>query len=341
MSKIESRTFAGIFGLDSGYGIDKYAFRDLGGKIQFGKISSAIAKAPMDAEDMPFFEGQRYYLGDVALMESSNNIIDVIDYKEHEKFAPLSLWHAFDENKIDYNNVTRLATGLSLAQKDVSAKFLKRVTKFIINGIKYDFIDKISLLPQGIGAKFAIDNFFYKDLADQTYAIVDIGQLTVDIVCVINGKTREENASGKTHDGIIKITQDLREVISLEHGVVLSMKEVQETLLTKKYICYGVEYDYSKQIDSFKKSYTKYLIATLKQRNETIFKKYPKIYFVGGGAYYVDKDVLEEEFKTIGTFVFPENAEYLNAIGNLLYGEKRAEELKNISLKDTDPKNKK
>lgn len=46
-------------GLDNGFGVDKYAIRDKNNNIVFGKVSSAIAEASADAEDMPLFEGKR------------------------------------------------------------------------------------------------------------------------------------------------------------------------------------------------------------------------------------------------------------------------------------------
>lgn len=315
-----------IFSLDSGYGMDKFAKRNENGKLVFGKITSAIAEAPLDAEDMPLFEGKRFYMGDIALMEDSSNIKNILDYKDHETFAPISIWHALDENNIKPESIKCLAVGLSLAQKDYAKQFVNRISKFTVSGQKFDFKDKITLVPQGIGAKFAIDDFYYKE-ADKapTYAIIDIGQLSVDLATVINGKVRRENASGTTHDGVIKIIQELQEYIAQEEnfGDMLSIKEVQEVLKENKYISYGETHDLSEVINKLKKSYTKYLIRMLQDRHNNIFKKYSTIYFVGGGSYYIDLNEIENLTKISSkSFVIPKNPEYLNAIGYLIAAEK-------------------
>ncbi len=314
-------------GIDNGFGVDKHARRDSNGNIVFGKISSAIAEAPMDAEDMPLFENRRYYLGDIALMEDSSNIKNIIDYKEHETYVPLSIWHVLDENKIKPSQINKLGVGLSLAQKDYAKDFVNRISKFSVNGEKYDFKDKIVLVPQAIGAKYAIDHYYFspEEIATANYAIIDIGQLTVDNITVVNGGVRRENAKGSSHDGIIKIIQELQEYIASpeQFGDVLSIKEVQEILRTGIYTSYGEDHDLSAKISLLKKSYTTFLMTKLNQTLSNVFKKYKKIFIVGGGAYYID---LNECSNVTGaplrSFIIPENPEYLNAIGNLLAAEK-------------------
>lgn len=314
-------------GVDNGFGVDKYAKRDSNGNIIFDKISTAIAEAPMDAEDMPLFEGRRYYLGDIALMESSSNIKNIIDYKGHETFVPLSIWHILDENKIKSGDIAKLAVGLSLAQKDYAKDFVNRISKFTVNNEKFDFKDKIVLVPQAIGAKYAIDYYYFtpETLSSANYAIIDIGQLTVDNITVVNGGVRRENATGSEHDGIIKIIQELQEYIAStpEFGEVLSIKEVQEILKTGVYTSYGEDHDLSEKINILKKSYTRFLMTKLSQANSNVFKKYKQIFIVGGGAYYIDLNEASAVTRApVKSFIIPQNPEFLNAIGNLLASEK-------------------
>ena len=220
-----------IFAQDSGYGVDKYAYRNAEGQIKYGKVNSAIAEAPIDTQDMPLFEGRRFYLGEIALLEDSSKILDILDYKDHERFAPLSLWHAFEESKVDKENIGCISVGLSLAQYNYQANFVKRLSKFSVNKENFDFTGKLALFPQGVGARYAIDSIYYKDAPDEdkNYAIIDIGQLTVDTVTVFGGKARQEAANGTAHQGIVKITQNLQEHIAADAKLksVLSMKELQ------------------------------------------------------------------------------------------------------------------
>ena len=306
--------------IDSGMSIDKYALFNDDGDIIFGKSMSVYAPAPFEADDMPMFEGQRYYTGEEALMEGSGNIIDVIDYKGHEKFAPLSIFNVLERLKIDNLNIDKLIVGLSLAQKDYANQFIKRISKFKVNGNTYDFSNKLILIPQGVSAKYAIDHYYYEDNHTESYGIIDIGQLTVDLVNVINGKVRSENASGMSHEGTIKIIQKLQELIVKKFNEFISVKEAQEVLLTGKFNVFG-EKDLSVELDGLKIEYSEYLVSMLNQKYKNIFKKYSRIYFVGGGAYYINKDYIQ---KITGhtNIIIPKNSEYYNAIGGLLFSTK-------------------
>jgi len=304
--------------IDSGFGHDDYAYMDDKGNLVYNKHMPVYAEAPLDAEDMPLFEGKRYYVGEEALMEDSLNIINVIEYKTHEKMAPLSIWVILEKLGIKSSEeIETLYIGLSLAQKEYAAQYIKRISKFKVNGITYDFTGKIKLVPQGVSAKYAIDHFYYKENHKETYAIIDIGQLTVDVVTAISGKVRFENAEGVSNEGVIKIIQKIQEYISQEFGEVISIKEAQNILMSKKYNFFG-ENDLSEIIEEYKADYSRYIVSMLKSRHRNIFKKYPKIYFVGGGSYYIDRKTLEQSAGIKGdAVVFPKDAEFYNCIGCL------------------------
>jgi len=315
-----------IVGFDKGYGLDKYAYFNKNNELKYGKIMSVFSEAPQETdEDVLDFEGKKYYWGDLALMEDSANIEDINDYKALEKFTPLSIALLLQEEiNIEPENVTALGIGLSLAQKDYAESYLKRIQKFKVNGKMYDFKNKTFLIPQGIGAKYAIDHYFYKG-EKATYAILDIGQLTIDAVKVISGKVRRENAEGAAYEGIIKIVQELKEYISNELNEVISLKEAQQALMNKEIFFYGEKKDLSDKIDELKKSYTNYILKLMKDRYKNIFKKFPKIYVVGGGSYYLDKSVINDEFGNNNVFEVLSDSndnipapEYLNAIGNAI-----------------------
>ena len=322
-----------IIGFDKGYGLDKYAYFDKENNLKYGKMMSVFSEAPADTEeDILEFEGKKYYWGDLALMEDSSNIEDMNDYKALEKFTPLSIALLLQEEiNIEPKDVTALGIGLSLAQKDYAESYLKRIQKFKVNGKSYDFRQKTFLIPQGIGAKYAIDHYFYNG-EKATYAILDIGQLTIDAVKVIAGKVRRENAEGAAYEGIIKIVQELKEYISNELNEVISLKEAQQALMDKKIFFYGEEKDLTEKINELKKGYTNYILKLMKDRYKNIFKKFPKIYVVGGGSYYLDKDVIASEFGSNNVFeVLLDSTEgipapeYLNAIGNAIAVKKQIE----------------
>lgn len=312
-----------VYANDNGYSGDKYAYRDREGKIIVGKTKSAIAEAPSDTEDAPLFEGKRYYLGEMALMADTNEIKNIVDYKEHEKFLPLSIYNSLTSNNIDHVSIKKLMIGLSLAQKNYIKDFTKRASKFQVDNEKFDFQDKIFVMPQGAAAKYAIDDIYYKNEKDAVnYAIYDIGMLSIDNASVVQGKCRFENSNGTIHDGIIKIITELEKYISNTYGDMVSHKEAQEFLILGKYVSFGEEYDLTDVISQLKIDYTKFIAQKMLQTQKNVLKKFPKIYIIGGGAYYIDKDLLVSELR-VGKdkIVIPDNPEYLNAIGYLIFGE--------------------
>lgn len=303
-----------ILGIDIGYGDVKVSFKNREGKIIKFKFSSIIAEAPFEAVDMPMLEGRRYFMEEEALMRDSKDIIEIIDYQHLEKYSVMFLWKAIEKLKIKPEDIDFIVTGLSLAQYGNGEQFKKRLSKFKINKEVYDFTGKISLLAQGLGAKFAIDKFFNEN--SPAYLIIDIGFSTIDVVDVINGKVRPENVKGFSNEGIIKIARSLQEYILDNFHEVVSLKEVKEMLVTKQFVVEGTPFDLSEYISIISKKYTEQTMKTLKIRYEREFKKYSKVYFVGGGAYFIDSSISPIIQRV-------EEPDYYNSLGNLFFKEKQ------------------
>jgi len=141
-------------GFDPGYADNKFSFRNEEGEIVNVKESSIVAEASADASDMPLFEGGRFYMGDMALARSSDDIVEITDYMGLEKFAPLFLWKGLKDNDIDPNSLEYIVTGLSFSQIVKGPDFLKRLSKFKVNSEVYNFSNRVLLTPQGVGAKY-------------------------------------------------------------------------------------------------------------------------------------------------------------------------------------------
>jgi len=295
-------------GLDFGFGDKKGSRRSKDGKIKSSKSSSVAAEASLEAEDMPFFEGKRYYLGEDALVSNSSSIIEMTSYDNLEHLSPLFLWKYIEENNLTVETIDKIAVGLSFAHIKNAKKYIKRISKFKINGKEYDLTGKIILVPQGVGAKYTIEKFY--DSVPNNYLIIDIGFLTVDSVDVINNTVRPENVSGEQGLGIIKIARNIQEYIADKFNEHISIKEAKEILTEKNFFLSGKEHDLTNIIDEFSERYTKTLMNYLEKKHEREFKKYRKVFFVGGGAYFIKKNnpIIEVLKKP----------EYANAIGNLL-----------------------
>jgi len=301
-----------ILGFDPGYSDIKESYRNENGEIINRKYSSLVAEASADATDMPLLEGKRYYMGEEALVRGSEEIIELTDYMQLEKTIPLFLYKSIKDNNIDPNQLKYIVSGLSFAQISKGPDFIKRLSKFKINNETFNFSKRVLLAPQAVGAKYAIEYFFPE--GPKTYLIIDIGFSTIDIVDVINSVVRRENVHGYKDEGIIRIARNLQNYIAEKFSENVSLKEVKEILETKTFFLEGEDYDLSDKIEEFSKIYTESTIKTLQERFSREFKKYRKIYFVGGGAYFIDSSIS----KVIE--ILPE-PEFYNSIGNLLRGE--------------------
>ncbi len=311
------KNYKRILGVDFGYGDVKGSYRNEKGEILNFKFSSVVAEAPLQAEDMPLMEKKRYFLGKDALMRNSQDIIEISSYENLSTFSPLFLWKIMEILKLKPEDIDLIVTGLSLAQVKNAKNFLTKLSKFSINNEKFDFSGKIKLLPQGVGAKYALD-YFFKDKRDHeldTFLIFDIGFLTIDAVDVMNSVVRKENLKGYENEGIIKIARSLQEYILAAYNDLISLKEAKEIMYTRQYVIEGVTHSVNDFLEEQGRHYTEHTIKILRSRYEREFKKYPKIYFVGGGAHFIDKSVS----KVIETVP---NPEFYNSIGNLLFGEK-------------------
>jgi hypothetical protein len=302
-----------ILSIDIGHGDIKVSWKEGSEKVKSFKFPSVAAKAPSEAIDMPLFEGIRYFLEEEAMVQESKDIIDAVSYEDLNKIGPVFIWKVLEKLNITDNDVDYFITGLSLTQTTHGEAFVKRLSKFKINDTVYSFKDKIDLLPQGLGAKYAIEHYF-KEEVPSTYLIIDIGFNTIDVVDVINRKVRPENIEGHPNEGVIKIARKVQELILDKFDSNISLKEAKHILENNEYFIDAKLHSLTDEIDIIKKEYTHYIVSFLKNTYTREFRKYRKIYVVGGGSYYIDvhEEPIIEKI---------ENSEYLNSLGNIFFKE--------------------
>lgn len=306
-------------GIDTGFGHTKYAYFK-GEELVSGKFPSVVAFANdtiKEASDgVNVFEGNMYYVGNLANKQPSHNIEELISYKALEKYAPLLIAHVLKTEKIKPSEISEIVCGLSPAHIDSTHAFKDRVSNFEVNGEKHDF--SVRLLPQGVGAVTAIKHLSetkkgIKEAND--YLVVDIGFNTVDVVFVYDkiiqrGKISEANSFEKR--GAINIAEMMRKHIGAEFDRDISLKEALPIVTQNSYRLRGEDYDLTDVVAEFKRDYTKDIMEFLESKYGNEFDKMEKICFVGGGGYFIDTKYA----KHIQVF---EQSEYYNAIGNLVF----------------------
>lgn len=314
-----------VLGIDIGYSACKCVLMHRDGqtikKFKFPTLIG-ITKSNIDGvqnRDIIHFEENFYFIGDKARHLPSANIIDITEYKNLEYFAPLLAYWAMDIAGVLETGVSKLVSGLSIAQIQNSGYFQEALSHYVVNGI--EFKNDVLLLPQGAGVKLAFDKFGgnypqeqKEFLGESTYVIADIGFNTTDLVLVSDGKTDPNLFEGIEKSGIMKIATQMAKIIDEKHNRKLTLAEAREILDTNTYKLRGQKYNYSNEVKTLKEEYLKEILKTINDKYGGILDKADFI-VIGGGGSYLFKDTSDGFIRVIQN-----DSEFYNAIGEALYG---------------------
>lgn len=314
-----------ILGIDIGYGdVKVVTCNEVGEPLKQFKFSSSIGitKANEYIKDSKIykFKEHDYYVGEDALSLPSESLIDITEYKNLEYYAPLFVAHAI---KIIGAIPDVIVSGLSKAQIQFSGYFKNSITNFIVNNIKYEF-KNVYIVPQGAGAKLAIDKYSngYPNLrtdfsGSESYIGVDVGFNTLDIFRVIDGKTSASVFEGIEHEGVMKIASKVAKLISEKHQRTINLHEAKEIIFTGVYKLRGNSYEYKDEIFEIKKQYIKELLELVEQKYGKILDKVDYIFISGGGSRFFKSGVYNDT-----RILCPENNhEFYNAVGQAMFGQ--------------------
>lgn len=313
-----------ILGIDIGFGDTKVILSDINGSIvKKFKFSSAIGitKSNEYIKDPKIYsyKGNTYYVGNDALSLPSDNLIDIIEYKNLEFYAPLLLAHAIKLCDVVPDVVV---TGLSKAQILNSGYFRDTLTKFEVNNKNFEF-KNVFVIPQGAGSKLCIDKYGCDFPNPQTeftgktsYIGVDIGFNTLDMFRVIDGKTSASVFEGIEHEGIMKIAGKVAKLIKEKHDRTINLHEAKEILNSNTYKLRGQLFNYQTEITEIKKEYIKELLELVEQKYGNILDKCDYIFLSGGGS-----SIFNSGTYMNNTVLVPKsNYEYYNSIGQAMFG---------------------
>lgn len=311
-----------VLGLDVGYGDTKVVFGKSDGSIEkMYKFPSVIGitKRNEYVEDKRIydFNEHSYYIGYDALSLPSDNIIDITEYKNLEYYAPLFLYHVIKTIGVKPDVIV---SGLSKAQIENSGYFKEVLKNFSANGETFQF-QNVSILPQGAGSKLTIDkygnNFPNKQMefmGNTSFVGCDIGQNTLDMFLVNNGKTSPNLFEGIEREGVMKIATEIAKKVHEDHGRKITLHEAKEILDSGMYKLRGKSHDFSDYVKDVKKNYLKDLLSLIENKYGKILDKCDFISLSGGGS-TIFKSTEDGFFRVPKT-----KHEYYNAIGQFLYG---------------------
>ena len=218
-----------------------------------------------------------------------------------------------------------IVAGLSKAQINNSGHFKEAIQKFTVNETEYVF-DEVYILPQGAGAKIAVDkygNHFPKEqdefLGKTTYVGCDIGFNTLDMFMVSDGKTSPALFEGIEKEGVMKIATLVAQKVFELHSRKIGLHEAKQIIDTGVYKLRGQSHDFKEYIDEVKKQYLKELLQLIEVKYGKILDKCDFISVTGGGSAL---------FKSTddGFIRVPRSHhEYMNSIGQYLWGCNKVE----------------
>lgn len=303
-------------GIDTGFGHTKYCFKGKNDKMMLKKFPSVVAICPDDIEsdeNVAILDGKPYYVSSLALNSDPRHIKEVTSYQDLETYAPLFIHELCIKEGLKPEDVDEICVGLAPAHKNNAQKFKERLESFEISGLQYN--QKVSVIPQGVGAVKALQDFWSdKNAEPENYIVVDIGFNTLDIVLVFEGeiqKSRLNQSNSFEKKGVVLIAEEMQKYIKQHHNRNITSKEALKIIIEESYKLRGDVFDLSSFVSELKTSYTKDIMDFLESRYSNEIDKLDAFVFVGGGGYFVNKNY------TSHTMTF-KNSEYYNAIGNLL-----------------------
>jgi len=314
-----------ILGFDGGFGDSKVTLGTSDGNIiKQWKFPSVIGitKRNEHISDTRIvdYREHSYYVGEDALHLPSDNRIDITDYKNLEYYIPLLIHHALKD--LDALPDVIVA-GLSKAQITNSGHFKEAIEKFTVNDREFSF-NNVYILPQGAGAKIAIDKYgthFPKEqdefLGKTTYVGADIGFNTLDMFLVTDGKTSPNLFEGIEKEGVMKIAALVAKKVMEVHNRKIGLHEAKQILDTGVYKLRGKSHDFTSFLQEVRKDYLKGLLQLIEVKYGKILDQCDFIFVSGGGSalFKSSKD---------GYIRIPESHfEFYNSIGQYVWGCKK------------------
>lgn len=327
-----------LLAIDLGFGSTKVTFRTSEGTLRFEKFVTAVAnvnKGTVDVNDQNLYEfnGRFYYLFDKALKVQTSQIIQINDYESLRDVTPVIVSYLCKKYKDEYGlEFEYFAFGLSMSMADHGKEYVKHISTYL--GVSEK---NILLMPQGVGAKIAYENYGTNPEDDtQTsnhkatnFLGVDIGFNTIDVFPTINGTCSTNTALGIRDAGICIVADRIKEVLESK-GIQQSRQDMKPVLENKSLYYRGKTINLEENVDAFGVDYFGLVVEQLEANFKSTIDKMDRIILVGGGAAFLRqykdhpevKAILDKNYK--GDFlVFPEKPEFYNALGYYRFFEKK------------------
>jgi len=319
-----------ILSIDPGFGDCKVGYLDgLNSRPEYFKHTNTIAKlGPVknnsnlgisedDSKHIIEFNGEQYLIGSIANQATNSQVLTIKDYDALKEISPLII----KKYLMKYGEVDHIVVSLSLAYLEKSGDY----KNYIVEAFNLD-PKKVSLVPQGVGCKIALDKLGF-DLNDPSFKVdctnylgIDIGFNTIDVIKVIDGVLITQNIQGFPGMGVTKIVNKIYDDLNNTNIPKDIPFSKIKNFLTQGYATIrGETHDLSGQIESRIKEYITELHEFLEKNYKEDLDSIDFLVIFGGGANLIKKYRSNwNQFYKEGFVKIPETGpEYYNALGGL------------------------
>lgn len=338
-----------LMGEDLGYGQVKLMSSDkcfkflsaVGTPISdFGRVATITSTAELLDTLTVTFEGQKYYVGHNAVVNTRNGRINLRQNKaENEdnkiKFlTSLALLTEEDSNYDEFIVVTGLPVLEFKNQKDSLYNMMNNFgrpfeftmhygTKEVKKTLK---VKDIQIISQGEGA-------FYDYILDEngdiilekagevqgTVMVVDPGYKTTDIVTMENGRYIE-TLSDQFNKGVNQIHQEVLRLIMQQLNIKKELKDMDQIVRTGTLFHNMKEYNVKHIIEMAAKPFAEDIVDNLINLSNDQLGSMQKVILTGGGSAII-YPYIQELLKDIVDVTIMDDSEYCNTSGYYKYGK--------------------
>lgn len=302
-----------LIAIDLGYGDIKVCYKN-----KLYKFPNAVSKKGITVNKFEsivekrnneyLFNDKIYIVGDKV-----NNAFETRDFELLYKHAPLLVYHALKLAKVDLKRKDLiLATGLSVLNINEVNRFCERLKKIYVNNESIEFAE-IKIRPQGRGI---FDS--YKGDKNGLVYVVDIGFNTLDILPYKDGESISDGIFANTKGANVVIKQLMNLLSNNFPKIDFTEQKAKEVFVNSYIEVAGEKVDFKHEIQELMSEYTEFLVSLLSTKNNLLYDA-NKVIFSGGGAYFLDKELIKELVKTADFSELP--FEFANVKGYYTYYE--------------------
>lgn len=295
-----------MIGIDIGYSSTKVFINNKCSKFPTAISYATDVGLTYGDSNVYNFEGEQFFVGD----EASGEAFNTIDYKFLYKYAPLIIYHLIKQfDNVNLARPVSISTGLAIVDWANKDEFVKRISKFEVNGETIELA--VKLVPQGCGVYL---DFIQTNKNYDTVHVLDIGFNTINSIHFENGKPVRSKTNAYPGHGVSSVVKPFVSYLENKFRMNFSNAEALKYFVKEKFIYNGEEVlEVAEKIKELKTQMVKRLFNSVLVNERKTLSTSEVVVIGGGGAYLLQGVTLPANVKVITN-----EPEYSNVRGYML-----------------------